>query len=326
MQSARRPPCLVLAFLRPDKTIALIQFLSSQDIHKIYLSVDGPRNLDEEKLQKEMIREVESICSSNNVSLLLCHRSSNHGLSASIITALDWFFEHEDSGIILEDDLSPNADFIKFCDRSLTEYKDDEDVWLISGTQYFEKENDSAISWSNYPMIWGWATWSDRWQFIKSELFDSEIKMPRNISIKVRNFWSTGRTRALSGRIDSWAVPVAYLQRTKGGLTVSPPKNLVSNLGVETTATHTRKATWYSSMETAELMGEIEFSTFDRNANAKMNNRLLESKVYRIRFRNIISPLLMTIFDKKRFSNIDPIKTLSDRTILASISNSSNKD
>ena len=74
----------------------------------------------------------------------------------------------EEEGIILEDDCIPNSTFFKYCDDLLTKYKNENNVWIISGDnggpilrdQYFL---DYDYTFSRVPLIWGWATWKDRW-------------------------------------------------------------------------------------------------------------------------------------------------------------------
>jgi hypothetical protein len=75
----------------------------------------------------------------------------------AIITAIDWFFESEPQGIILEDDLLVKSDFFDFVARGLDEFRNDASVWMISGDQFLPKDLESSkVSWSYYPLIWGW--------------------------------------------------------------------------------------------------------------------------------------------------------------------------
>ena len=37
-------------------------------------------------------------------------------METAISSAIDWFFEKEESGIILEEDLIPSSSFFLFCD------------------------------------------------------------------------------------------------------------------------------------------------------------------------------------------------------------------
>ena len=129
----------------------------------------------------------------------------------------------------------------------------------------------------------------------------------------MKNFWKTGRQRAFDSKIDSWAVPLAFLQRAKGGLTISPPRNLVSNQGIDANATHTKDSTWYSNFEAEDYATNFELEVVNRITNANKNNILLERCLYQITKRNILSYLAMKLFDFLRFQTNYPIISLEER-------------
>ena len=49
--------------------------------------------------------------------------NKNLGCKKSVINAINWFFENEESGIILEEDCIPNESFFYFCAALLDKYK-----------------------------------------------------------------------------------------------------------------------------------------------------------------------------------------------------------
>ena len=46
--------------------------------------------------------------------------------------AIDWFFENVESGIILEDDIVPEIEFLEFCNFYLEEYKNDKEFFQLA--------------------------------------------------------------------------------------------------------------------------------------------------------------------------------------------------
>lgn len=63
----------------------------------------------------------------------------------SLKGAIDWLFENEEQGIILEDDCVPSLAFFDYCDQLLPKYKDDKRIWMISGFKYI-----TAVPYSVY--------------------------------------------------------------------------------------------------------------------------------------------------------------------------------
>ncbi len=88
-------------------------------------------------------------------------RDHNLGCKHGCISAIDWFFENEEMGIILEDDILPDHSFFKYCEDLLIKHYDDNTVIHINGANFSNDklENDCSYFFSNLPVIWRWATW-----------------------------------------------------------------------------------------------------------------------------------------------------------------------
>ena len=94
-------------------------------------------------------------------------------------------------------------------------------------------------------MIWGWATWARVWNKYEVDAPSwTQIKktgLLRSIlsTSKGRNFW----IRALDGvqkkRIDTWDYQLSLTHWINGYLSVIPSKNMISNIGFGSEATHT---------------------------------------------------------------------------------------
>ena len=74
----------------------------------------------------------------------------NLGCKHAVASGISWFFEHENEGIILEDDVVPDTSFFKFCDDLLKRYRNDDRIMAISGNNFqFNKEaNDYSYYYS----------------------------------------------------------------------------------------------------------------------------------------------------------------------------------
>ncbi len=67
-------------------------------------------------------------------------REENLGCGRGVSGAISWFFEHEEAGIILEDDIRPEASFFPFVTELLHRYADDPRVWAVSGCNFVPPE------------------------------------------------------------------------------------------------------------------------------------------------------------------------------------------
>jgi hypothetical protein len=164
-----------------------------------------------------------------------------------VSSAIDWFFENEEEGIILEDDCLPSQSFFWFCEELLERYRDDIRVGLISG---FNVENSSvdvetSYFFSKYPHIWGWASWQRFWNDYSVTLYGWENALDWNdmrffFDKKEAEFWKKLFHGIELRKIDTWDTQVTFCCFKKKYLTVTPSISLVSNIGHGIDATHTK--------------------------------------------------------------------------------------
>lgn len=248
-----KSPVLLLLFNRPDETIKLIDALSKVRPQKIYISIDGNRegNKDDIENQAKILDIInEKIQWTKEVSIN--NLSINYGCGIGPRKGISWFFENVDSGIILEDDCIPSISFFKFCDYLLPKYANTQKVWLISGDnggpilpeKYF---TNSDYLYTNIPLIWGWATWSDRWKKYDEELDNWKKGIIYNYSFfKHVNFFEKfivsrickGASRTKIKNF--WDFQLYSTMLKNNGLGVIPKNNLISNIGWGDLATHTK--------------------------------------------------------------------------------------
>lgn len=163
-------------------------------------------------------------------------------------SGIDWFFARVDEGIILEDDCLPDPTFFKFCQELLARYRGDERVMMISGNN-FQAEPflwPASYYFSRYAHIWGWATWRRAWknydltirrlpQLVKDRILHQRFANNREIKFWINNF-----QMVYDGRLDTWDYQWVLNMFLQDGLSIMPRVNLVSNIGFNEQATHTR--------------------------------------------------------------------------------------
>lgn len=239
---------LFLVFNRPDTTSQVFEKIRKAKPPRLYVVGDGPRegfSDDKEKIANvyEIVSKIDWPCKVKKK-----FRTKNLGCKKSVSEAINWFFEHEEKGIILEDDCLPNLNFFTFCEDLLDRYSADERISTITGNNFqnYKWRGKASYYFSKFNHCWGWATWRRAWNYYQGDIkFWPKWCHSEEWSIfmfdKVeRKYWQKIFDRVYAGEIDSWAYPWTASVWYKGGLTITPNTNLVSNIGFGDGATHNK--------------------------------------------------------------------------------------
>jgi|GEM_PF-835450 len=258
------PPVLLLLFNRPDLTRGLVESLRIVRPGELYVAVDGPR--EGVPGDREKVEEVRKIAEEEIDWPCRKHwlvRSENLGCGVGVSSAISWFFQQVEQGIILEDDCHPDPSFFGFCQAMLERYSDDNRVAMISGTSLLP---DGVILerpyyFSKYTGIWGWASWRRMWECYAYDLYGSSAKDWEAIVEKnnpdplEREYWMHFLHSMLAGEIDTWDFQVQFAKWKSGGLTITPGRNLVENRGFRPDATHTQTDLSIGKRKAASMPG-----------------------------------------------------------------------
>ena len=197
-------------------------------------------------------------------------REQNLGCKHGPSSAITWFFEQVDEGIILEDDCLPDPSFFPFCAELLERFRNDSRVFMVSGTN--DLGSWKATQYSYFFTIgnmWGWATWKRAWQHFDLELklWTDEIAQHRmrvfgQMAPYVADNIANGCRAVLYENLSSWAYPWAFARIAHNGLGVIPAVNLVSNIGFGADATHTTShGSPYADTEVYEMQFPLRHNT-----------------------------------------------------------------
>jgi hypothetical protein len=303
---------LFLVFNRPDTTKQVFEAIRRAKPPRLYVAADGPRaNREGEAERAAYVRQIATAvhwpCE-----LKTLFRHENLGCKKAVSSAIDWFFENEEQGIILEDDCLPNPDFFTFCETLLDRYVNDERVWVVTGDNFQDGRchGDASYYFSRYNHVWGWASWRRAWTKRDMEIkFWPEWKKSPAwkacLSDKVeRRYWSKIFDRMYLNEIDTWDYPWTASVWFHGGLTVTPNVNLVSNIGFGPDATHTTGVSPMSRLKTGAIKQIIHTETVARSVDA-------DSYVFNRYFGGMSQSIKYRVFTKVR----QVIKFIRDRKV-----------
>jgi len=239
-------PVLFLVFKRPGTTRRVFEEIRKARPARLWVAADGPR--EGRPGEAELCRETREVIKVDwECDLRTLFRDRNMGVKAGIASAIDWFFESAEEGIILEDDCLPHPDFFTFAAELLARYRDDPRVMHISGDnfQFGRRRGEASYYFSRYAHCWGWATWRRAWAFYEMDMGSfPEFASRRGIEkivrkSRAREYWMKVFGDAHAGRHNTWDYSWAYQVLSRGGLCAVPNANLVTNIGFGKGATHT---------------------------------------------------------------------------------------
>jgi len=237
------PAVLFLIFNRPDKTRTVFESIRKARPARLFIAADGPRPDESgeaylcEKTRQTVLDLIDWPCEVKTL-----FREKNLGCKIAVSSAITWFFEQVEEGIILEDDCLPDPTFFSFCEVLLETNREDPSIMMISGFNLHpELKSEHSYFFSRYGCIWGWATWKRAWQHYDLEMKNwPEYKESGIMTSFLSNRSLRKRTAlfdsCLSGNISTWDLQWTFSRWHKEGLSIVPQTNLIRNIG--TTGVH----------------------------------------------------------------------------------------
>ena len=306
-------PVLIIGFNRPDLMKRSLESICGTSIKKIYIYIDGARpnnNADVKKIYliKRLIDELP-----NNLEKQILFSTKNKGCRSSMISAIDWFFTFEESGLIIEDDIIINESFVKFCSTGLRIFKDDVRIGSISGCNLVPNENikNSDQIWrkSFFVESWGWATWKNRWDGFSKNLENQQVLSVSDSSTKLnwieKFYWKQLFLSAKSGILDSWAYSWMDYCWSKNLSTIISNVNFIENIGFGLESTHTKtKIKFPNVFNNFNEKQLITDANFDLGADLWMNTSHFKHKL-----------VMGTFWFAKRLTNVVRVFTQKSQEV-----------
>lgn len=245
-----RSAVLFLVFNRPALTARVFEAIRAARPPKLYVAADGPRLGRPAEAQRCHDTRVLATAVDWPCEVTTLFRDRNLGCKRAVASALDWFFEQEPEGIVLEDDVLPNATFFSYCDELLERYRDNPRVGHIAGSNLSVDRAVAAdsYSFSRYNFIWGWASWRRAWAHYDVNLSGwpawrdaGGLEQVGSGDAGFVRRWRSALASAHRGEADTWDYQWTFACWKAGLLSAVPTRNLVENIGFGPEATHTAK-------------------------------------------------------------------------------------
>ena len=253
-------PVLFLIFNRPETTQQVFSAIRKAKPPRLYVAADGPRS--DYPNEAESCEIVRSIATKVDweCEVKTLFRETNLGCGLAVTSAIDWFFEQESEGIILEDDTKPSEQFFKFINFGLRKYRDDKNIGSICGYNPLTPIPDKIdrIIISNYPSLWGWGTWKNVWEKYSLQTDFHYLHKVTTIYRHIKHLRYTMYIMSILGgveqrEVDTWCAQFGFMFAKYQYKVVYPPINLIENVGFGDLATHTKGQNYANKISNMQL-------------------------------------------------------------------------
>lgn len=239
-------PILVIIYNKIFEAHNLFQVIRDMQPAKLYIAADGP--IEKDQVDCQNVLKTRSVFMPEWPCDMKTRFSDQHiGKEQAIFTAIKWFFEHEEEGVILFEDCLPCKDFFPYCSELLERYRDDKRIYHIGAVNFrkhkravkrIQKKHDNcSYYFSAYATTWGFATWRDRWTDFSLDIdlekadFNKVVKQYTRRP-KERRYWIKRFNVIKKTMVPIWNYEYNFHIWRNNGLSISPHINLVTNTGV----------------------------------------------------------------------------------------------
>jgi len=241
-------PVLLTIFNRPDKTRAVIENLRQIKPKQLFIAADGPRPNRPEDIEKCRLARQEATAVDWDCAIKTMFLDDNKGCDPAVSSAIDWFFQNVECGIILEDDCIVHPHFFTFCGELFVRYADDQRIMQISSLSPYEaREHPYDYHFSRmFRCSGGWGTWRRAWKYFTADMHrysDEEAHA-------LLKAYHPDRAKCLQlyrkllefkkGSFNNWDFQWNIACYAQNGLSVVPERNLMTNIGFGEDSTHTQ--------------------------------------------------------------------------------------
>jgi hypothetical protein len=239
-------PVLVTCFARPDLLEqSLSSLLNSTTPIQFFFHIDGPRTDHVEDLVaiQKCKDVIEQLCGQQTRQIKCA--PNNLGVRNAMLSAISWFFENVEYGLIVEEDIVLHPDAAGLSLSLLEKFEQDFTIGAISLHNNLPEKfihHNSDLFVSNLLFVWGWATWKNRWVVTSGGIANP---FQRLLSCKFHHrvglFGFLYFLRFLNHKAKfSWDGDLLLTFWENNFRTILSRHNLAWNIGFDERATHTK--------------------------------------------------------------------------------------
>lgn len=235
-------PVLYITFARPEYASQSFAAIKAAKPKKLYFYSNKARDEKPDEVKRNIevrsfIKEIDWDCE-----VKTWFRYKYVDVYTSLWGAIDWLFDNEEKGIVIEEDVVASLAFFDYVDQLINKYRNDKNVWMISGNNSTPKYNPDELSYwgSRYIHIFGWASWADRWHKIDKKMIDWP-KFRRSYEFRI--YWDSVVAariqRSYYDRVynnystyNPWDFIFSYNMVMNKSYCILPQYNLVADVGV----------------------------------------------------------------------------------------------
>lgn len=234
-------PILFIIFNDIKKSRLVFEEIKKIKPKSLYLAADGPRKENAGEAQRcmqtrEIINEINWDCEVKTF-----FKEENSGSAGlGVYSAIEWFFQNVEEGIVLEYDVVPHPDFFPCCQELLMKYRDNESVMVISGSNFQDGilRGNCSYYFSSIPTLWGFATWRRAFKKVeynvnvidRKELLNS---IPYFKDKALMRYWKYKFDCMKKGLINTWDYQFLFSIWMNKGIAIIANKNLVTHYVVD---------------------------------------------------------------------------------------------
>ena len=230
-------PIVIFTYNRPKNLSELLNSLQDNDLANnsiVYFFVDFPKNIKDKNANDEVLKIVNRSWKFKEKYIVL--RKENLGIRDNIVDGVSTILKNYEKIIVLEEDLVVGKYFLEFMNTALTKFKNQSNVWHISGYNYKVNNpfgNSSFLT--KHMSCWGWGTWRENWLCLDKNMLNN-INIEQIKEFNFNNLIKSNYEQLHSnqvGKIKTWAI---FWQQTiflNKGYCLMPTRSLVVNTGFE---------------------------------------------------------------------------------------------
>lgn len=221
----------------------------------------------------------------------------NLGCGRAVSSAIHWFFECVEEGIILEDDILPEPSFFRYCAVLLDRYRDDTRIMNITGYNPLTRAvGDGSYYPSRFFHCWGWATWRRVERLYEYDMASypafrdgggMERAFPKRFQ---RERFLEEFSRYSTCDCGNWDMQWFYMIVSHDGICLNPCVNLVKNIGFGPDSTFAANSlSYHARRKTGEL------TDFTPPSSLVLDSKTTDEEFTKLcgtRLRNVLSRLV----------------------------------